>query len=193
MKDTAYIERTDEELVALCQSGDHAAFTVLMQRYKALVRYRVRMYYIAGGDEDDLLQEGMIALYKAVGDYCPDKQTSFRSFAELCVTRHLISTIKKAARTKHTPLNTFVPLDVTAVDEGSLPYATDLTPLELLLQRENNEQWLRDIHERLSPLECDVLHLYMEGYSYNEIAGALSRNPKTVDNALSRIKRKLRA
>jgi RNA polymerase sporulation-specific sigma factor len=190
----------DAELARLFQEGDAAALDVLLTRYRRFARSRSRSYYLVGGDSEDLEQEALIGLYKAVRDYRPDHEVAFRPFAELCITRQLLSAIKTANRHKHQPLNTSVSLHVSrdaGDDEGRTleerlpgPAATD-DPAERLLGDEQVAVLAEAMECELSELEMEVLRLYVAGRSYVEIAEHVGRHAKSVDNAVQRIKRKL--
>ena len=192
--------RPDADLARLFQEGDGDALDVLLTRYRRFARSRSRSYFLMGGDADDLEQEALIGLYKAVRDYRPEHEVAFRPFAELCITRQLLSAIKTANRQKHQPLNTSVSIHVTrdgGDEEGrSLeerlpsPSATD-DPIERLVGDEQVAVLARSMAEDLSELEMQVLRLYVAGRSYVEIADAVGRHAKSVDNAVQRIKRKL--
>lgn len=188
----------DEELVLLSVKGNNDAEEVIFHRYKNYVKSKARTYYLIGADNDDVVQEGMIGLYKAVRDYRDDRQASFRAFAELCVTRQIITAIKTATRQKHIPLNSYVSLNKPVFDEDSERTLEDMVtvgkaanPEELMI----NQEGVTDIEEAmthlLSKLEQQVVALYLEGRSYTEIADILDRQVKSVDNALQRVKRKL--
>ena len=193
-----YSDMTDEEIVAQCQSGDPVATEYLLGKYKNFVRSKARSYFLIGADHEDIVQEGMIGLYKAIRDYRPDKLSSFRAFAELCITRQIITAIKTATRQKHSPLNSYVSLNKPLYDEESDRTLLDViiegratNPEELIIGQED----LRNIHHKigevLSPLEQEVLSDYLDGKSYQEIADNLGRHVKSIDNALQRVKRKL--
>ena len=197
-----YYERfeamTDEEIVALAQAGDGAALEFLLNKYKNFVRTKARSYFLIGADHEDIVQEGMIGLYKAIRDFKSEKLTSFRAFAELCVTRQIITAIKTATRQKHIPLNSYVSLNKPIYDEESDRTLLDVIseevpsdPEAMLIDREDLSFIEGRIGEMLSDLEKQVLVLYMEGKSYVEISRAMGRHVKSVDNALQRIKRKL--
>ena len=197
-----YYERfeamTDEEIVALAQAGDGAALEFLLNKYKNFVRTKARSYFLIGADHEDIVQEGMIGLYKAIRDFKSEKLTSFRAFAELCVTRQIITAIKTATRQKHIPLNSYVSLNKPIYDEESDRTLLDVIseevpsdPEAMLIDREDLSFIEGRIGEMLSDLEKQVLVLYMEGKSYVEISQAMGRHVKSVDNALQRIKRKL--
>jgi len=193
-----YADLSDEEIVMLCHDGDTIAEEYLLNKYKNFVRSKARSYFLIGADHEDIVQEGMIGLYKAIRDYRPNKLSSFRAFAELCITRQIITAIKTATRQKHIPLNSYVSLNKPLYDEESDRTLLDVimegrtsNPEELIINRED----LGDIHakisEVLSGLEQEVLGAYLDGKSYQEIADALGRHVKSIDNALQRVKRKL--
>ena len=197
-----YYERfepmADEEIVALAQAGDGAALEFLLNKYKNFVNTRSSVYFLIGADHEDIVQEGMIGLYKAIRDFKSEKLTSFRAFAELCVTRQIITAIKTATRQKHIPLNSYVSLNKPIYDEESDRTLLDVIseevpsdPEAMLIDREDLSFIEGRIGEMLSDLEKQVLVLYMEGKSYVEISKTMGRHVKSVDNALQRIKRKL--
>ncbi len=197
---TDYTALTDEELIRLLRAGDHDAEDALYARYKQAVRSKARSYFLVGADREDIIQEGMIGLYKAVCDFEFDKQASFHAFAELCITRQIISAIKSATRKKHIPLNTYVSLSRTVYGgEGErslsevLVAAQSGNPEELFIGRESFEAVASGIQSLLSRLERDALALYLQGYSYQQIADTLHRSTKCVDNAIQRVKKKLEA
>lgn len=188
----------DEELVEQIRSGDDAALENLMNKYKSFVRAKSRSYFLIGGDHEDIVQEGMIGLYKAIRDYKGDKLSSFRAFAELCITRQIITAIKTATRQKHLPLNSYVSLDKPIYDEDSERTLLDVLcgskmsdPEELFINQEEFDDIETKIQEILSDLEQKVLMLYLDGRSYQEISTELNRHVKSIDNALQRVKRKL--
>lgn len=199
-RSTALTSRPDAELARLFQEGDGDALDVLLTRYRRFARSRSRSYFLMGGDADDLEQEALIGLYKAVRDYCPDHEVAFRPFAELCITRQLLSAIKTANRHKHQPLNTSVSLHGAregGEEEGRRleerlpsPSHTD-DPAERLLGDEQVAVLAEAMTSDLSELEMEVLRLYVAGRSYVEIADHVGRHAKSVDNAVQRIKRKL--
>ncbi len=198
MKEINYLKLSDNELVVLANSGDNLAMEVLMDNYKNFVRAKTRAYFLIGADRDDIIQEGMLGLFKAIRDYKADKNTSFKSFAELCVTRQIITAIKTATRQKHSPLNTYVSLNKPVYEDESermlIEYINNkdnLNPEDIFIDRE--EYVLKDqrIREILSKFENTVFSLYSEGVSYQEIALRLGKSPKSIDNALQRIKRKI--
>lgn len=193
-----YETLSDEDLLSLHRAGDARAEEALYARYKQIVRSKARTYFLIGADREDIIQEGMIGLYKAVCDYEFDKQASFRGFADLCITRQIITAIKSATRKKHMPLNSYVSLnrsmyegdsERTLVDVISSAQVSD--PEELFIGRENYEAMARSIDQVLSRLEKSALALYLEGYSYQQIADTLQKTTKCVDNAIQRVKKKL--
>ena len=192
-------ELSDEELALRFQSGDSAALEILIQRYRRFARAKTRTYFLVGADADDVEQEGMIGLYKAARDFRADRQSSFRAFAELCVTRQVISAIKAATRQKHQPLNRYVSISgVRGSDDPAEGAVEDLLddhraadPADEVVSQEQIAKIRRSMAENLSSLEVEVLRLYVEGKSYNEIGSHLGRHVKSIDNALQRIKRKL--
>ena len=188
----------DEDIVQLAQEADGAALEFLLNKYKNFVRTKARSYFLIGADHEDIVQEGMIGLYKAIRDYRKDKLKSFRAFAELCITRQIITAIKTATRQKHIPLNNYVSLNRPIYDEDSdrtlLDVITEETPTnpeEMLIDREDLSVIEGRIGQMLSDLEKQVLVRYMEGKSYVEISEETGRHVKSIDNALQRIKRKL--
>jgi len=187
------------ELVLAAQAGDEGASAALVSRYRSFVRCKARSYFLAGADRDDVVQEGMIGLYKAIRDYRAERQSSFRSFAELCVTRQLITAIKTASRQKHTPLNSYVSLQrSTSSDEEGDRVLSDILaarnvcdPADIVISAWEAASIRDGFTGALSTFESDVLCLYVDGKSYHEIADRLGRHPKAVDNALQRVKRKV--
>jgi RNA polymerase sporulation-specific sigma factor len=191
-------ETQDEELVAQARDGSEVALETLINKYKNFVRAKARSYFLVGADREDIIQEGMIGLYKAVRDFRNDKLSSFRAFAELCVTRQIITAIKTATRQKHIPLNSYVSLNKPIYDEDSDRTLLDVLsgvhvsdPEELVINREEFDDIEEKMGEILSDLEWKVLVSYLEGRSYQEIAVDLNRHVKSIDNALQRVKRKL--
>ena len=188
----------DEEIVESARQGDPVALEYLIKKYKNFVRSKARSYFLIGADREDIIQEGMIGLFKAIRDYRSDKISSFRAFAELCITRQIITAIKTATRQKHIPLNSYVSLNKPIYDEESDRTLLDilsgkkiLDPEELLISREEVNNIEAKIGEILSDLELKVLMYYLQGKSYQEIAVDLDRHVKSIDNALQRVKRKL--
>ena len=193
-----YTSMADEDVVALCRQGDTMAEEYLLNKYKNFVRSKARSYFLIGADHEDIVQEGMIGLYKAIRDYRPDKLSSFRAFAELCITRQIITAIKTATRQKHIPLNSYVSLNKPLYDEESDRTLLDViiegratNPEELIIGQEDLNSIHHKIDEVLSGLEQEVLRAYLDGKSYQEIADNLGRHVKSIDNALQRVKRKL--
>lgn len=199
----SFDEMTDEEIIQLLHDGKDGAIDFLMERYKNLVRKKARTLYLIGGDNDDLIQEGMIGLYKAARNYEPKKGVSFYHFAELCITRQLYNAVKASRRMKNTPLNSYVSLyapmnrevpdeDSTATLADTLPPKEASNPEAIFLDKEASRLFEARIQSRLSSLENKVLELYLEGMDYQQIASALKKTPKSIDNALQRIRSKLR-
>jgi RNA polymerase sporulation-specific sigma factor len=193
-------ELEDLQLVVRTRNGDPAALDVLIRRYTGFVRLKASSYFLAGGDSEDLVQEGLIGLYKAVRDFRPDKETSFRSFAELCVTRQIITAIKTATRFKHAPLNTYVSFSHTPAGQESdgdctlgdaLPGPSVNDPSICVISTEELQSLVFCLGTGLSQLESNALRLYLEGSSYEEMAAELGCDTKTIDNALQRVKRKV--
>ena len=189
---------SDEDIVMEAKSGDIVALEFLINKYKNFVKAKARSYFLIGADREDIIQEGMIGLYKAIRDFRGDKLSSFRAFAELCITRQIITAIKTATRQKHIPLNSYVSLNKPIYDEDSdrtlldILAGTKITdPEELMINREEYNDIEFKMGEILSELEWKVLTLYLEGKSYQEIAVDLKRHVKSIDNALQRVKRKL--
>ena len=189
---------SDETVVELCHEGNALAEEYLLDKYKNFVRSRARSYFLIGADHEDIVQEGMIGLYKAIRDYRPEKLSSFRAFAELCVTRQIITAIKTATRQKHIPLNSYISLNKPLYDEESDRTLMDVimegrvsNPEEIIINREDLININDKIKEVLSGLEQEVLNAYLDGKSYQEIAESLGRHVKSIDNALQRVKRKL--
>ncbi|MFA9556457.1 RNA polymerase sporulation sigma factor SigH [Evansella sp. AB-rgal1] len=188
----------DENLVEYVREGDSSALEYLITKYKNFVRAKARSYFLIGADHEDIVQEGMIGLYKAIRDFKGDKLSSFKAFAELCITRQIITAIKTATRQKHIPLNSYVSLDKPIYDEESDRTLLDVIigtkvsdPEELLINQEEFDDIELKMGEILSDLERKVLMLYLDGRSYQEISGDLNRHVKSIDNALQRVKRKL--
>jgi len=193
-----YVGMTDEEVVALAQRDDPFAVEYLVDKYKNFVRAKARAYFLIGADREDIIQEGMIGLFKAIRDYREDKLTYFRAFAELCITRQIITAIKTATRQKHIPLNSYVSLNKPIYDEESDRTLMDVlsankvtNPEEIVISREEFIFIEQKMSEILSSLEWKVLMAYLEGKTYQEIAVELKRHVKSIDNALQRVKRKL--
>lgn len=195
---TAYEEIGDEVVVKSARDGSSAALDYLIHKYKNFVRAKARSYFLVGADREDIIQEGMIGLYKAIRDFRSDRLSSFRAFAELCITRQMITAIKTATRQKHVPLNSYVSLNRPIYDEDSERTLLDVLsgtkvtdPEELMINKEEFGDIEQKMGEILSDLEWKVLMSYLDGKSYQEIACELKRHVKSIDNALQRVKRKL--
>jgi len=193
-----FTELEDEAIIELVHKGNSDALDFLIHKYRNFVRAKARSYFLIGADREDIVQEGMIGLYKAIRDYKGDKLASFKAFAELCITRQIITAIKTATRQKHIPLNSYVSLDKPIYDEESdrtlmdvISGAKVLDPEELIINQEEFDHIEIKMAELLSDLERKVLSLYLDGQSYQEISEELNRHVKSIDNALQRVKRKL--
>jgi RNA polymerase sporulation-specific sigma factor len=193
-------ELEDLQLVMKARNGSETALDTLMRRYTGFVRLKASSYFLAGGESDDLIQEGLVGLYKAVRDFRADKETSFRSFAELCVTRQIITAIKTATRFKHAPLNTYVSFSHTPAGQESdsevtlgdaLPGSHVHDPAVCVISTEELQSLVGCLGTTLSALESNALRLYLEGSSYEDMAESLDCDTKTIDNALQRVKRKI--
>ena len=195
---------TDEELIDAIRRGPGSeeareATNELLERYKEVVRSKARAYFLIGADRDDVIQEGKIGLYKAIVDFQPQKMTKFRSFAQLCIQRQIVSAVRLSSRLKHWPLNSYISLDRSVNDEDGkemslmelLPDAAGRSPEEVLMDEDNLHQLENAIIDALSPMEKRVLQLFLKGLDYMEIAKAMDKKPKAIDNALQRIKRKI--
>lgn len=191
-------DKLDEEIVIEAKKGNIRAQEYLINKYQNFVKAKAKSYFLIGADKEDIYQEGMIGLYKAIRDFKSDKLASFKAFAELCVTRQIITAIKTATRQKHIPLNTYISLNKPIYDEESdrtlldiLSMAKVTDPEELIISQEELKYIEGEIGEVLSDLEMEVLSSYLDGKSYQEIACDLNRHAKSIDNALQRVKRKL--
>ena len=193
---------SDEEIVSRIHQGEQPAIDYLMEKYKYLVRSKAKALFLIGGDKDDLIQEGMIGLYKAIRDYQPNKDNSFFNFADLCVSRQIYSAIKASNRKKNIPLNNYISIYTPAYSENSdadekeelvdIIFQKNMSnPEELVIDKENTSMIEYELVRRLSELEKQVLNLYMQDLKYVQIAEVLNKEPKTIDNALTRIKTKL--
>lgn len=189
----------DEELIEMVHQGNTDALDYLITKYRLLVRAKARSYFLIGADKEDIVQEGMIGLYKAIRDFKGDKLASFRAFAELCITRQIITAIKTATRQKHIPLNSYISLDKPIFDEESDRTLMDVLtgaimddPEELMIHREEFGYLEEKMSEILSELELQVLALYLDGQSYHEISAKLNRHVKSIDNALRQVKAEIR-
>ena len=196
---TRAFTESDEELVEVARGGEDLAIEELLTRYRHYARAKARSYFLAGADREDIVQEGMIGLYKAIRDFDAQHNTAFRAFAELCITRQIITAIKTATRQKHIPLNSYVSLNKPVSDHDSeerplgdaLISSTVADPADVVISAEEIAHIKSSVDQLLSDLETEVLQLYMDGKSYQEIADMLGRHVKSIDNALQRIKRKL--
>ncbi|MFA9376273.1 MAG: RNA polymerase sporulation sigma factor SigH [Lachnotalea sp.] len=196
-----YNQISDEQLINLAHDGNNQVVDYLMEKYKNFVRKKAREMFIIGGDNDDLIQEGMIGLFKAVRDYDSDKDASFFTFADLCISRQMYTAIHASKRKKHIPLNTYVSLYSGISEEDSenailmnnVYSPNDMNPEELFIDKENEGFIEEQLHERLSGFEKEVIELYIAGVTYSQIAEILERTPKSVDNAIQRIRSKLSA
>ena len=191
-----YRDVSDEQLIAQLRDGQTEVMDYLMEKYKNLVRKRANALYLIGGETEDLIQEGMIGLFKAVQDYRLDKDATFYHFAELCINRQMYTAVEASQRKKHTPLNSYISLNTGGEGEEGVYLETGehlrtLDPEALFISQENVRLLLKQANERLSRMERQVLSLYLEGMNYRQIAGFLSRDPKAIDNALQRIRGKL--
>lgn len=196
-----YKSYTDEDVIRFCHQGEESATDYLLEKYKPLVRKKARTLYLIGGDNDDLIQEGMIALYKAIRAYDPKRETSFASYATLCIEHQLYNVIKGANRLKNSPLNTYVSLYAPMsgdVDSNSRETLADtlqpselINPEDIVIDKENVTDIESAIEKQLSKFEQQVVSLYIDGCHYQQIAAVLGKSPKSIDNALQRIKNKL--
>lgn len=191
-------DKTDEEIVSKAKNGESRAQEYLISKYENFVKAKAKSYFLIGADKEDIYQEGMIGLYKAIRDFNPERSTSFKAFAEICVVRQIITAIKTATRQKHIPLNTYVSLNKPIYEEESERTLLDVLagmkitdPEELMISKEQMAYIEEKISKVLSGLELEVLTSYLDGKSYQEIASDLERHSKSIDNALQRVKRKL--
>ncbi len=200
----AWNQLSDEELIGKIRSSTDAATVLqatdaLMERYKELVRSKARTYFLIGADRDDVVQEGMIGLYKAIMDFQPEKDSSFRTFAQLCIVRQILSAIRVSSRLKHLPLNEYISLNRPVNDEDGketmmidlLPDPNSRSPEEILTGMEERRRLDEQINALLSPMEKRVLELFLQGLDYTQIAEKMDKKPKSVDNALQRVKQKI--
>ena len=195
------LEVDDHYLVALAKAGKPDAYDRIVRRYYGFVRLKASSYFLIGGDSDDLIQEGLVGLYKAVRDYRSDRESSFRNFAELCITRQIITAVKTSTRNKHTPLNQYVSFSQTPAASGDgeptldevLPGPTAHDPVNQVISSEELRSLVGCLSTALSELESRVLALYLDGYSYEQVGERIGCDCKTVDNALQRVKRKVGA
>jgi RNA polymerase sporulation-specific sigma factor len=196
--DELYQGKNDEDLIQYIKSGDEQAQEYILNKYKPLVKAKSRAYFLIGADREDIIQEGMIGLYKAIRDYKEEKNSSFRGFAELCINRQIITAIKTATRQKHVPLNTYVSLNKPIFENESESTYIDiiqegevLNPETLFIGRESRSFIESQIIKNLSRFETKVLFLYLQGRSYFEIAQVIDKSEKSIDNALQRVKKKI--
>lgn len=192
-----YQNLKDEELIEKLRLGDTKIMDFILDKYKPLVRKKANTMYLIGGDTDDLIQEGMIGLFKAIRDYNKEKESSFYHFAELCISRQIYTVVEASNRKKHAPLNSYVSL-YSGTNEDGVVLADSLTagstedPEQMMIDQENLVLFLERLKERLSKMERQVLDLYLAGLNYQQIAGEMGKSPKSIDNALQRIKSKIR-
>lgn len=187
---------TDEQLIAMLRDGRTEVMDYLLEKYKNLVRKRANALYLIGGETEDLIQEGMIGLFKAIQDFRPDKEATFYHFAEICIARQMYTAVEASQRKKHTPLNTYVSLDAGQDGQDGLymhaGQPQTLDPEAMFISRETVKQLLQQLSERLSRMERQVLALYLEGMNYSQIAEQMGKTPKSIDNALQRIRGKIK-
>ena len=194
----SYMEKTDEELIAALRNGEQEITDYLMEKYKNLVKKKAKALYLMGGDTDDLIQEGMIGLFKAVRDYRPDRDSSFYHFANICIARQMYTAVEAAQRKKHSPLNSYVPLyaDFQHAGEQAIAYEKNRTegnnPEEIMITQERLAAFRRKVSEVLSSMEQEVLSYYLQGFDYHQIAEVMGKEPKAIDKALQRLKKKLK-
>ncbi len=202
MEARQYETCSDEEIIGLIRNDDRMAMDYLIGKYKNLVRKKAKALFLIGGDRDDLIQEGMIGLYKAIRDYQKEKEASFMTFADLCVSRQMYTAIKNSNTKKNQPLNNYISIDSSGYSEESeqsealrfvetIAHARNMNPEELFIDKENTSYLEESLMGRLSDFEKEILTLYLQDYSYGRIAEVLKKEPKAIDNALQRIKRKL--
>lgn len=198
-----YEDISDEEIVVLIREGDTLAMDYLIGKYKNLVRKKAKALYLIGGDHEDLIQEGMIGLYKAIRDYQKEKEASFLTFSDLCISRQIYTAIKSSNTKKNQPLNNYISIDssnytddIDSTDYAvsfieTLAHARSMNPEEMFIDKENTSLLEKELYERLSKFEKQILNLYLQDYNYSKIAEILDKEPKSVDNALQRIRNKL--
>ncbi len=187
-----YKKYTDETLIQRLRDGEKGVSDYLLEKYKSVVRKKARAMYLIGGETDDLIQEGMLGLFKAIQDYRPDRETSFRTFALLCMERQMYNAIQGSNRQKHQPLNSYVSLSDGSVDENTFESLVISNPESIIIDRETAIDLEQRIHKCLSPFENHVLDSYMRGHDYLQIADEFEKSPKSIDNALQRIRKKVR-
>ena len=192
-----YTTYSDEELIEKLREGDAEIADYIMEKYKPLVRKKTNAMYLIGGETEDLIQEGMIGLFKAVRDFDPEKEASFFTFAEICISRQLYSALEASNRKKHMPLNTYVSFSNQDESEGvhleQIVTEQTVSPEQILIEQEHKQEFFTKLEEKLSPMERKVLYLYLEGSNYTEIAAIMSKTPKSIDNTLQRIRGKVKA
>ena len=192
-----YTNYTDEALIDMLRSGDAEIADYLMEKYKPLVRKKTNAMYLIGGETEDLIQEGMIGLFKAMRDFDQRREVSFFSFAELCINRQLYSALEASNRKKHIPLNTYISFsnkeDADGVSLEQMLTDETASPEQLMIEHESKEEFFQRLQEKLSPMEKKVLYLYLEGHSYIQIAGFMEKAPKSIDNTLQRIRGKIKS
>lgn len=200
MSGTEYSAVSDEELITRLRTGEVQITDYIMEKYKNLVRKKAKAMFLIGGENDDLIQEGMIGLFKAIQDYQPDRESSFYSFADLCISRKMYTAVQASKRQKHIPLNTYVSLYANNLEENeengalieTLQSTVNRSPEELVIDKENMESLEEQIEKELSEFEQEVLTLFLTGMSYTHIAKVLNKDEKSTDNALQRIKAKVK-
>ena len=191
-----YTEYSDEALIEKLRDGDAEIADFIMEKYKPLVRKKTNAMYLIGGETEDLIQEGMIGLFKAVRDFNPEKEVSFFSFAEICITRQLYSALEASNRKKHIPLNTYISFsnqeDADGFNLEQMVTEQTLSPEQILIEQERKKEFFDKLEEKLSRMEKNVLYLYLEGSSYTQIAEKMGKTPKSIDNSLQRIRGKIK-
>lgn len=191
-----YKNFTDEELIEKLRGGDTEITDYILEKYKPLVRKKTNAMYLIGGENEDLIQEGMIGLFKAIRDFSFEKETSFFSFAELCISRQLYSALEASNRKKHIPLNTYISFSNQEGEDGvnleQMVTEQTISPEQMLIEQERKEEFFAKLEEKLSSMEKKVLYLYLEGNSYTQIAVLLEKTPKSIDNTLQRIRGKVK-
>ncbi len=192
----SYKDLTDEELIDMLRKGNTEIADYIMEKYKPLVRKKTNAMYLIGGETEDLIQEGMIGLFKAVRDFNPEREVSFFTFAEICIMRQLYSALEASNRKKHIPLNTYISFsdqnDSDGVNLEQLITEQTISPEQMLIEREGKQEFFDKLEEKLSPMERKVLYLYLEGSSYTQIAEDMGKAPKSIDNTLQRIRGKIK-
>ena len=191
-----YEKYTDEKLIEMLRKGEDDVMEYILEKYKPLVRKKTNAMYLIGGESDDLIQEGMIGLFKAVRDYCPNKETSFFTFANLCINRQLYSVLEASNRKKHQPLNSYISF---SIEEGEMGISLDeifsdnsTSPEDLVIEQEKFKEFMEKLDDKLSKMERNVLNMYLNGDNYLQIAQIMNKEPKSIDNALQRIRQKIR-